>query len=241
MRWADITFKTFQSVALKLLLDWAAASLEKSINQPSLPHAIIALNATDPGVDKDEWEVAQATENLMSFVNESISTVPEFIKYASVWRERGKKLHSMKELIECYYSSIRVVRIPAKGRYMLIDQQVGKLHEEIVEGCNKAFATKERARMLANADELNVYLQAGFDHFSSKLDSPFNFIEVSLKNNPIPQDFGDHILTLAAAIHELRPFTNGPKIFEALSYMVASCILLDCVRQRRLGTVVNCS
>ena len=57
----------------------------------------------------------------------------------------------MKDLLECYYSSVRVVRIPKKGRYMLIDEQVSKLHQEIGLSCNDSFYAKRRARMLSNS------------------------------------------------------------------------------------------
>lgn len=222
-------------MALKLLLDWAATSLESSINQPTLPHAIIVLNATDMQVPQEEWDVSKATANLMSHVEDAVSKVPIFQEYARRWSLKGKAVKNMKDLILCYYSSINVVRIPTKGRYMLLDKQVGILHDEIVKGCNASYYAKEGARMLSNTDELNEYLQAGFDHFATKLYQPFNFVEVALRNNPIPRDFGDHILSLAAAIREKRNVTEGPKLFRCLSYMVASCILLDCVRQRRPG------
>jgi hypothetical protein len=84
--------------------------------------------------------------------------------------------------------------------------------------------------MLSNSDELYVYLQCAFDHFSQKLDRPFNFIEVAMKNNPIPLDFGGNILRLAVAIKQKGQFEGGPKIFRELSTIVASCIKLDGVR-----------
>ena len=89
--------------------------------------------------------------------------------------------------------------------------------------------------MLSNADELNTYLQAGFDHFTTKEGQPFNFVEVAFKNNPIPRDFGDHILGLAAKVQEVTGIIDGPLLFQKLSFMIASCIFIDCIRQRRPG------
>lgn len=141
----------------------------------------------------------------------------------------------MKDLLECYYSSIRVVRIPKKGRYMLIEDQVAKLHREITASCSQAYYTKRRSRMLSNSDELNVYLESAFDHFSQNLDTPFNFIEVAFKNNPIPLDFGGNILKLAAEAQNSGIGLSGPSLFRELSTMVASCIMLDCARQGHRG------
>ena len=111
-------------------------------------------------------------------------------------------------MLECYYSSVTVVRIPIKGRYMKIDEQVNKLHKILSKRCSEAFKSKRRSRMLSNSEELNVYLQCAFDHFSQDLDTPFNFIDVAFKMNPIPQDFGGNILKLAVAIKNSNRFAN---------------------------------
>jgi hypothetical protein len=209
--------------------------MEKSLNQPTLPHAIIALNATDTAIDSREWEVDFATSVLLTTVAGAINRDAKYKEYADYWTSRGKTIHTMKDLLDCYYSSVRVVRIPKKGRYMLLDEQVSKLHQEIGLSCNQSFDAKRKARMLSNSDELHVYLQSAFDHFSLNLDTPFNFIEVAFKNNPIPLDFGGNILKLAVAVKKSRVFIWGPKIFRELSSMVASCIVLDCNRHNLKG------
>ena len=89
--------------------------------------------------------------------------------------------------------------------------------------------------MLTNVDELQAYLLSAFDHFSKDLSTPFNFVEVSLRNNPIPLDFRGNILKLAMAIKQRTGQTNGRLIFKDLSPMVASCILLDLARSRLKG------
>ncbi|KAI9741336.1 MAG: hypothetical protein M1834_003053 [Cirrosporium novae-zelandiae] len=45
------------------LIDWAATALKKSSNQPSLPHAILVLNESDNNIDKDRWDVDNATSS----------------------------------------------------------------------------------------------------------------------------------------------------------------------------------
>ena len=137
----------------------------------------------------------------------------------------------MKDLIRCYYSSFRVVRIPNKDRLGHLRRQIHKLHETITDRCDVAYYDKRRARMLSNSSQLNIYIQSAFDHFSCKLEKPFDFIEVSLKHNPIPLDFGGHILQLAVAIQNQWKDQTGAWIFDRLSSMVASCVLLDCRRR----------
>ena len=171
----------------------------------------------------------------MDHVASAVHDVPMFKKYAEHWRRKGKRIQNMLDLFRCYYADICVIRIPTKGRYMLADSQISKLHHTIVQNCDASFKMKHDAHMLSNTDELNSYLQAGFDHFTTKEDLPFNFIEVALKNNPIPRDFGDHILGMAAHVRKVTRIRNGPELFKKFSFMVASCIFIDCIRQRRPG------
>ncbi|CAK1357491.1 hypothetical protein CB0940_07777 [Cercospora beticola] len=231
--------KTFQSSVLMKLLDWGASSLEKSIGQPALPHCIVAINGTDPSVDDKEWGVDYATQSLLLSVKtalDPVEGVPRFRELAAYWRGLGKNIYNVEDLILRYYSSFKVIRIPAKPRYTTIHEQVGKLQGIIKSNCEESFRNKRRARMLTNADELNIYLQSGFDHFTSHLDIPFNFMRISLLRNPIPNDFGGHILQLCTTISAQQPNHQHGRIawvFEKLSVMLASCVLLDCARFRK--------
>ncbi|KAF2773221.1 hypothetical protein EJ03DRAFT_323724 [Teratosphaeria nubilosa] len=231
--------KTFQSAVLTKLLEWGVAALEKSINQPALPHCVVALNGSDPSVDEKEWDVEFSTQSLLMTVKNALDPVegvPRFRQLAEHWRSLGKHIYTIEDLILRYYSSFKVIRIPAKPRYMTINEQIGKLHCMIRNNCEDSFRVKRRARMLSNADELNVYLQSGFDHFTQHLDIPFNFMQISLLRNPIPNDFGGHILQLCSTISSRQPTLQPARVawmFEKLSLMLASCVLLDCARFRK--------
>jgi hypothetical protein len=209
--------------------------LEKSINQPALPHAIIALNATEFGIKLDEWDPATATRRLFDTVSGALDPYtgdPSIRAFAELWKERNVDVWNVPDLLTKYYSSFAVVRIPVRGRYGLMDQQVGTLYDVIAARCEDSQRQKKKARLQLNADDFNVYLQAAFDHFAEKLDEPFNFMEVSMRTNPPPENLGDHILQLALAIQNNSPrcstFT-GPMIFQSVGEIVASSILLDSV------------
>lgn len=227
---------------MEKLLRWADTSFEKSVNQPLLPHAVIALNATDNAINSQQWDVSEATKTLLSDVDDAIASVPKFAKYAEFWRCRGKKVRTMKDLLECFYSSVTVVRIPSKGRYMLMNEQVGRLYHEISKACNRAYIFRQKIRMLCDADDLQMYLQCAFDHFSKNLDEAFDFSEISLRHNPIPLDFRGNILKMALAIRDnMSEATrrDGDQLFKPLARMVASCIMLDLTRQKYQGTAID--
>jgi hypothetical protein len=89
-------------------VNWAAAALETSSNQPVLPHAIIALNASENDIDQKQWDTEYATESLFHSISRTVFRNPTFKKWAQYWRERNKEIESVKQLMESYYSSIQV-------------------------------------------------------------------------------------------------------------------------------------
>ncbi|KAK4552373.1 hypothetical protein LTR86_010387 [Recurvomyces mirabilis] len=231
--------KTFQSAVLTRLLDWGVAALERSINQPSLPHCIVVLNGCDPSIDSREWDLDYATQSLLTTVKgalDYVEGVPRFRELANQWRQRGKHIYTVEDLILRYYSSLRVVRVPVGPNYMMINKQIDKLQKAIRSGCEDSFRAKRQARMITNADELYTYLQCGFEHFTAHLELPFNFMQVLLLRNPIPNDFGGHILELCKVIYHCGSAESLIWMFEKLSVMLASCVLLD-IAHFRTGTI----
>lgn len=221
------------------LVEWAAAALETSSNQPVLPCAIIALNASEINIDEALWDVEYATTQLLESLMQTVQQNPSFQRYAEFWTARNKQIETLEQLVLCYYSSIKIVRIPAAGRPKLIQEQVEKLYHAIDEGCKFTRERKRSLRMLLDAAELQSYLQCAFDHFAQTLDIAFDFVQASFINNPIPFDFGGNILRLAISIKERQTPKHGradPKaIFKELSTIVASCIMLDSVRHEIRG------
>lgn len=227
-------YSTFEHV-LDRLISWAAACLEKSLNQPALPHAIIASNFTDVSIDLLQWDASTATKKLMSGFEDLIDRVERFRDLADSWIRRGKTINTVHDLLHCYYSSVTIVRLPVKGRYMRMHSQVEQLHAAISSSCSKAHEAKRRIRMLANSDDLQVYLRAAFMHFSQKLDVPFNFVEVALNHHPgAPKGFSGNMLQLALIIKNNLQF-DAERIFIEIARMVASCIFLDIARHALLG------
>ncbi|KAI1770384.1 hypothetical protein F4818DRAFT_450454 [Hypoxylon cercidicola] len=230
---------SFESAVLDKLVRWASASVDKSLNQPVLPHTILVLNATED-VDDKEWDVETATRMLMEAIQGAVTREPALDKYVQSWRKRGKVIKTTEDLLRQYYASVTVIRIPRRGSYMLMDQQATKLFDLIKARCFASHSIKKQVRMLANAEMLQVYLHASFDHFTRDLESPFDFVKEALRHNPVPRSFEGNILNLAVSMKNhsesevLR--SDARKRFLRLAPMVASCIMFDAVRQRILGT-----
>jgi hypothetical protein len=219
------------------LIQWAAAALETSSNQPVLPHAIIVLNAAAHETDAKLWDVANSTAALLESVGQALQQNHTFRRHAEFWRQKKKYIASIQDLLLSYYSSIRVVRVPARGWPSLINEQLQKLYKEITEAAEQSRTSKHKLRMLLNSDELDPYLQYAFDHFCRDLDVPFDFVQASFAHNPIPSDFGGNILKLAINIMDVwKDRVDGSYIFKELSFIVASCIMLESARHRTHGS-----
>ena len=217
-------------------MNWAAAALEKSSNQPVLPHAIIVLNACDNNIAEDLWDISRATQTLLASLSRTVFQNATFKRYAHFWRERKRPIETVEDLLLSYYRTVRVVRIPTNGRPNLIHGQVLKLYNDIKTACGFARERKAELRMLLNADEFQPYLQFAFDHFACDLDTPFDFVQASFAHSPIPLDFGGNILKLAINLMDVwENEIDGYHIFKELSYMVASCIMLDSARSKIRG------
>lgn len=97
----------------KTLIEWANEALERSSNQPSLPHAIIVFNASDtPHNDTKSddafWDIDVTTEKILSSLSRLLRQSDAFDKYEKFWRKMGRSINSFQDLVECYYSSVQV-------------------------------------------------------------------------------------------------------------------------------------
>ncbi|KIW97974.1 uncharacterized protein Z519_01558 [Cladophialophora bantiana CBS 173.52] len=231
-------------ITYKYLVDFAKRSVEKSLNQPILPSAIVVLNAVEVAGKEERWTIEDATRSFFRDVQGITTSGHDLRELAKNFAsESDCRSLSARELLKCYYRSVRVIRIPAKSSetYNLINKQILLLREEIIRVCQTAHYEKSIKRRLANADDLQQYLQAGFEHFANDIETPFDFRTVSTRNKLIAHDFSDHILTLARTIHEsTRHERLQPKmLLGGLCSLIASCILLDYVRNNLQGPVID--
>jgi hypothetical protein len=230
--------RTFQSHALKQLVDWAAKSIDKSINQPILPHLIIVVNASDTNIDDALWDTEKATQHLLGDYAQSIQEVEELRKHrAQLEAELNITITSTEALLYYFYSSVAVVRIPNKSRLMQIDNQVGKLHDLIISKCAQSYASKKKDRMLLNAEKLPQYVNAAYDHFSRDITKAFNFAGEALRQTPLPQGLSDHILNLMLSLYvdHGQATKNADALLDRLSLPIASCFMLAATRDKLQG------
>lgn len=254
-------FRTVETV-LEKLLEWATDALEAASNHPVLPYAIIVLNAPHAEIHQNSWHVDLATKSLLESLSKTLNQNVVFAQYAKFWKARGREIETVEELMMCYYSSVRVSRgflrecviynslqneplqvihVPADTQPKLVFDQAQKLYQEIQVGCKNARERKGDLRMLLDEDSLQHCLQHAFDYYSRMLETPFDFVQASFLYNRIPANFGGSILKLALALKDQQTQPDARAIFERLSHLIASCILLDAARHKILGLLDRCS
>lgn len=215
------------------LITWADAVIQSSSNQPVLPHAVIVINNSD-NTDPRMWDTDYSTEALLNNIQHAVNQNPTLRRLAI---KSGYRVESARALLLLYYSSVRVIRIPNKSSPTIVHSQIQNLYKELKRAAESSHASKLGVRMRLNCEELQPYLQKAFDHFCSDLDEAFDFVKASYDNSSIPTDLGGNILKLSFRASQVwRDKLDGPLLFKELSFIIAGCVMLDAVRQRKLGT-----
>jgi hypothetical protein len=94
---------------------------------------------------------------------------------------------------------------------------------------------KLKLRLLLNAFDFQIFFQHALDHFCRDLDSPFDFVLASFSKSRLSSTFSQNILAVAASMIGLSAKPKASVIFERLSDLIASCIMLDAVRHNLRG------
>lgn len=224
---------------MDLLVGWAAAALEKSSNQPVLPHLIIVSNESKSesksAADDNQWDVSKTTQMLLDIPMLALEQNPNLEPLIKYWTRRGRPITTALDLLMAYYKTVKVVRMPTGARPKIMNEQATKLYDAIANACTASREQKHEVRMLLSADDLEPYLQYAFDHFCANLNEPFDFVKASWRNNVIPNDFGGSILRVAINMKQANKRLTAHQLLVELSAFVASCIVLDSTRKKIVG------
>ncbi|RPA77550.1 hypothetical protein BJ508DRAFT_417000 [Ascobolus immersus RN42] len=234
---------TFEAVIVQLI-EWAESAIEYSANQPTLPSALIIFNAVDNTLHENYWDPQNRTAAELESINEILTKSAKIQKWVEKWaEERDKTITTIEQLILAYYSDIKVIAVPERGRTELINQQIKRVYQEIQEMGKSALIRKREAHMCLTYHRLLPYLNAAFEHFACS-NKAFNFVDVSFRENPIPEDFGGGVQRLLMAMWEHRKKDSSSEarlisektIIDEASDMIASAILLNSTRSRHNGS-----
>ncbi|KAF8540174.1 hypothetical protein BDD12DRAFT_980545 [Trichophaea hybrida] len=182
-------FRTME-VVISRLIRWANAVFQTSVNQPLLPYAIIIVNALEDKGAQDNsgwWEddptIAQLDKHTDSFKDD-----PFLEGLARQWRIRGKEIHTLKDLISCYYCGIKIICVPhMNAAPSRINTQYRKLQGLIKNASMETYKMRCNAELLMNSEELDIYFSYAFNHFSQNPTKPFDFLNAAFQHSPSRQ------------------------------------------------------
>jgi hypothetical protein len=227
--------RKFEEVFLKLV-DWAHQAIEKSCNQSVRPHAIIVLNKAKPrrNANVDQWDF---TEAQLESVQKALERKTELKNKVKFWTGRKVKIETARDLLECYYTDVKVIRIPVLHDPELLEKQITKLYVTIKANCSESQKQRRRCHMRLDAVKLHLYLRNAFDHFATHADKPFDFVKASFDINPISSSFSlrDGILKLAVTVQQLTEDHMGLSVWMKISRVIASCFMLNAYQRSVKG------
>jgi hypothetical protein len=224
-------------VTLEKLIKWADKVLSKTINQPSLPYAIIVMNGIRG--NPQQWlDEDVATDQLLQNAKQMEIVDPEMRRLIKEWSERplrSSRTHwSIYDLIHLYFDGIRVVYVPSKENVSpdVLYQQLQQLRNRIVFGRLQIQAKREKSWSRLNTTELPNYYIGAFHHFSNFPNQPFDFYTVSKANSPRPEAFDQHMSHLMDKFAIEDNDEDSPvRLDERIARIVASCISIAILDQ----------
>jgi hypothetical protein len=227
-------------VTVKRLIEWADKVLTKTINQPSLPRAIIIAN----GMKNNplEWlDEATATQAMLRDTKNMRLVDPGISKIVQSWHEKlpsGRRLRSLYDLLQLYFEDICVVYIPSKDSTApnILHQQYQKLRNRIERECASIQAKKEQAWNRQNTAEVARYFKGAFDHFSRNFDEPFDFFRFSRENNPLPEAFDQHASNLMRKMQQ--DDRNSDHLDARIATILASYISLGTLENETFSELI---
>ena len=178
------------------LLDWASRSRPASIDHPTLPNAVIVINACSKG---SFWNIEQATRQVFSH-HENMVTRNRKLKKIREQFEGNSEVENLEALVYRFYQDLRVVRIPHADDYALLGQRISCL-AELIDNDTFSCQTKKRSQnLLLSSDQQQAFFDLAFEHFAYQSDKPFDYIREQ---------------------QSLLPLTNaGEKLYHFLTYLV---------------------
>ncbi|GAB1316405.1 hypothetical protein MFIFM68171_06615 [Madurella fahalii] len=231
--------------ALHHLISWVHVAIRTSSNQPVLPSAIVVLNSSDHAISSDLWDVSANTEKVFQDLGSIKYDDPtdRFINSAKSWPASGDKtrIKTVKELALHYYSSVQVIRLPAKEQSVRMSMQAIRLRSCISDASARAHDTRMQSRILLDVEQLQAYFQDALSHYATTLDEPFDFVQASFRHSPISADFGENVLRLALNVIDPTRGTHQrlsrklERGFYEVRYVMASSILLNSTRRKNMG------
>jgi hypothetical protein len=184
-------------------VNWTATGYDRLTNQHFRPALLIIIN-NDSKDNINYWcDVDNATEAVL----ENLDASAWFDEQRHTWNWRGREINSARELLLCYYESLRVVFIPSGEavRTQVIFGQYQKLYAEIQAGAQQVQSRRRSAGVNPDIETLTLYTELAFQALSENLEGSVDFYDIVRQVTKLPQDLTEHLVNVLVKLKKRNP------------------------------------
>jgi energy-coupling factor transporter ATP-binding protein EcfA2 len=182
------------------VLEWAAAAVFNSVNNPSRKTLIVVRNMAlghNRELYGDGFLAKLYLDNATNLWEHSDKLMKFVTEYNSRQDQFGKHIYENRDLYNVLFDDIICCCIPhvkdVEGQY---DDELFKQYQQLrtrIDGASqRARSLRSRSWMQYNVPSLSHILLKAFEHFRAS-DKPFDFYKAARKDSPNPQSSSNHI------------------------------------------------
>lgn len=228
------------------LLEWANSVRTSAVNRALLPHLVVVLNLSEPDssqrADQSSfWDPEVTTATILNEHQNALFDNETIRKHRITLERLGTRVQTLEELLNYFYSSVQFIRLPNGKDCARLSRQLQLLHSMINCTSSSAQEAKRCAKMRLPSEDLNLFFRLAFDHYSTKLDIPFSFLETIFSLHPLPNKLASNYFDImrAAKIADERAGRPAAEFCDVIVPTICSSIALDAFRtwKRLPGTI----
>ncbi|KAH7141535.1 hypothetical protein B0J13DRAFT_556977 [Dactylonectria estremocensis] len=188
---------------LKRLIEWAKEAYDRILNQRVKPAVIIIINKYNDDATDTQRDLTQ--EMLQTF--EQTQTYSELVDF---WTQRQRRIQSARDVLDCYYRSIKVISVPVYGRRSLpstatsISTAIQRLYSEIQASTKEIRDQRETSNTSFDVARLDKFLNDSLRALAKDYRSSLDFHRLAAGISLRPKLFSEHLAGTMANLAQTR-------------------------------------
>ncbi len=224
---ADLKFRT-TTADLTNLIDWAVTGYDRTTNQHFRPALFIVVN-NDTSTNTTQFcDVGFATQAILANLDNS-TWLDEHRSLVDTWASRGKEIRSARELLFCYFDSLRVIFIPSGDAVpsRTIFRQYQKLYEGVQTSAHNVLTRRHSSGINPNVETLTMHTTYAFQALSESLDGTVDFHDIMRQVTRLPHNYAEHLVNTLVNLKEFYDGFERHLIKSIVHYLAATLAVAD--------------
>jgi hypothetical protein len=189
------------------LVDWAHDAFLSTTNQSVKPALLYIINQDNHSPFERWSNVDFATRTILEKLRKS----NRFKEEQEIWRERDVIIESADELLNCYYSSFKVIFIPQFlpsnpiCEASEVNNQYATLYGTIDKLSLQSSDDRMSAGILFDLETLSRHCNSVLEELSRDPDAPVDLHRLAEPSQKYPTSFTTHALNVLSRLQEQSP------------------------------------